>query len=234
LNRNVWLGLDYVVNRSWSVGVQVPHYDRFHSTYAPGDTELSTSRASGLGDLQVIGRYQVSTMTHNFGLQLGLKLPTGRIDQDFATGPQVGEPLDRGLQLGAGTTNLLAGCSYFIRPTANLGCFFQALADEPLDSRDGFRPAPSLSLNGGLRLLTTGSLTPQVQLNARWDGRESGPNADRDNSGDTLVYLSPGATLDLGARTHAFAFVQLPVYQRVNGLQIQPRWLLSAGLRFGF
>jgi hypothetical protein len=68
----------------------------------------------------------------------------------------------------------------------------------------------------------------------RWDGRESGANADRDNSGDALMYVSPGATVDLGMRSHAFVFLQLPVYQRVNGLQILPRWLLSAGFRHGF
>ena len=232
LNRNVWLGFDYVFNRAWGVSVQLPSYDRFHSTFAPGDTELSISHAHGLGDLQITGRYQNSAMTRSFGLQFGLKLPTGRFDQNFASGPQAGEPLDRGLQLGSGATDLLAGGSYFVRPFARLGCFAQALVDQPLNSRGGFRPAPSLSLNGGLRFLNTGFLTPQVQLNARWDGRESGPNADRDNSGDTLVYLSPGISADLGTRWHAFAFLQVPVYQRVNGLQITPRWLLTLGLRF--
>jgi len=234
LNRNVWLGVDYVIDRTWGVSAQLPYYDRFHSTIAEGDTELSTSHATGVGDLQIVGRYQSFTMTHGFGLQFGFKLPTGRIDQNFATGPQAGEPLDRGLQLGAGTTNLLAGCSCFIRPSAKLGCFVQALVDQPLNSRDGFRPAPGLSLNGGLRYLNPGVVTPQLQLNLRWDGRESGPNADRDNSGDALAYVSPGATVDLGARLHAFAFVQFPVYQRVNGLQLLPRWLLSVGFRHEF
>ena len=232
LNRSTWFGLDYVFDPPWALNVELPYYDRFHSTIAPGDTEISTSRASGLGDLRIMGRYQSFNLKRSFGLQLGLKLPTGRFDQNFAAGPQAGAPLDRGLQLGSGTTDLLVGGSYFARPTTRLGCFAQVLADQPLDSRAVFRPAPSLSFNSGVRLLTTGALTPHLQLNVRWDGREAGANADHDNSGGTAVYLTPGVTLDASARSHVFAFLQVQVYQRMNGLQITPRWLLSVGLHY--
>ena len=232
LNRNAWLDLDYVGSPAWGVMVQLPWYDRFHSTVAASDTAVSASRASGLGDVRLLGRYQHFGVHDSYGLQFGLKLPTGRIGQDFATGPQAGAPLDRGLQLGTGTTDVLAGASYFTRPRDFLGCFVQAMLDQPLAAKDGFRPAASLALNGGVRYLNPGWLTPQVQLNVRWDGRESGINSDRANSGGTMIYVSPGLTADLGRRLHAFTFVQLPLYQRVNGLQLEPRWLLSLGFRY--
>jgi hypothetical protein len=38
--------------------------------------------------------------------------------------------------------------------------------------------------------------------------------------------------MQLGLKESLFAFLQLPVYQRVNGLQLDPRWLLSVGFRF--
>jgi len=232
LNRNVWLDLDYVGNPAWGVTVQLPYHDRFHSTVAAGDVAVSTSQASGLGDVRLLGRYQHFGLQNSYGLQFGLKLPTGRFDQNFATGPQAGAPLDRGLQLGTGTTDVLVGVSYFTRPRDSLGCFAQVMLDQSLASKDGFRPAASLALNGGVRFLTTGWLTPQVQLNVRWDGRETGANSDQANSGDTMIYVSPGMTADLGHRLHAFTFVQLPLYQRVNGLQLEPRWLLSLGFRY--
>jgi hypothetical protein len=234
LNRNTWLDLDYVVDSSWGVTLQLPYYDRFHSTIAAGDTAVSTSQASGLGDPRLLGRYQHSGLRHSYSLQLGLKLPTGRFDENFASGPQAGAQLDRGLQLGTGTTDVLAGASWFTRPFDSVGCFAQIMLDQPLAARDGFRPGTSLALNGGVRFLTTGWLTPQVQLNIRWDRRETGVNADVANSGDTMVYFSPGVTAELANRLHAYASVQLPVYQRVNGLQLEPRWLLSVGLRYGF
>ena len=234
LNRNLWLDLDYVGSASWGVMIQVPYHDRFHSTIAPGDVEVSTSQASGLGDVRIVGRVQKSGLRTSSGLQFGLKLPTGRHDQDFATGPQAGELLDRGLQLGTGTTDVLIGASYFTRPAVSVGCFTQILLDQPLDSRAGYRPGASLALNCGIRFLTTGWLTPQMQLNLRWEGRETGVNSDHENSGSTVIYFSPGLTADLSARIHGFAFVQLPLLQRVNGLQLEPRWLLSAGLRWTF
>lgn len=54
------------------------------------------------------------------------------------------------------------------------------------------------------------------------------------NSGATLVYLSPGLTADLGRGVQAYAFVQVPVHQRVNGLQLEPRSSVSVGLHVAF
>jgi len=138
------------------------------------------------------------------------------------------------LQLGTGTTDLLAGLSYFKRPAANIGCFAQVLVDRPLSYRDGFIPSANLGFNAGVRYLNTGSLTPQLQLNLRWDGRERGVNADFANSGDAVGYLSPGVTAEIPRGGSAFVFFQLPVYQRVNGLQLEPHWLLSLGVSYKF
>jgi len=232
LNRNIWLDLNYVANPAWAITLSVPYHNRFHTTIAEGDTDFSTSRASGLGDIRVLGRYQKSGTSHSFGLQFGFKLPTGRFDQNFATGPQTGELLDRGLQLGTGTTDLLAGASWFARPATNLGCFAQVMLDQPLAARANFIPSTSVNLSGGVRWLNTSRFTPQHQLNVKTETREHGAAADTANSGGTLAYLSPGVTAELSDKFNAFVFMQLPVYQRVNGLQLEPRWLLSTGLRW--
>lgn len=234
LNRNTWLDLNYVVNSSWAITASIPSHDRFHTTMAEGDTDLSTSRASGLGDVRVLVRHQKRRATQNLSLQFGLKLPTGRFEQNFADGPQAGERLDRGLQLGTGTTDLLAGVSWFARPRTTLGCFAQVLLDQPLAARAGFLPSASATLSGGVRWLNTSAFMPQLQLNLKAESREHGANADTANSGGTLAYLSPGVTAEITPRASGFVFVQLPVYQRVNGLQLEPRWILSAGLRCAF
>ncbi len=230
LNRNTWLGLDYVLGPSWGIAAQLPFYDRFHSTIAAGDTAVSESRASGVGDLRLVARYQKFDPFQGFVLQFGFRLPTGRFTQDFASGPQAGTPLDRGLQLGTGTTDVLAGASYFRRPTTHLGWFAQAVLDQPLNHRDGFIPSASLGLNGGIRYLNSSAFTPQLQVNLRWDSRERGVNADFANSGGTVAYLSPGLTAEISQKASGFLFVQLPVYQRFNGLQLEPRWSLSLGI----
>ena len=232
VNRNTWLELNYVANSTWAVSAQIPFHNRFHTTIAAGDTAVSTSDASGLGDVRILGRYQQSGLKRSLGLQFGLKLPTGRSDQNFSAGPQAGEPLDRGLQLGTGTTDLLLGASWFTRPAVNLGCFAQVMFQQPLAARAGFLPSSSVNLSAGVRWLNSSSFTPQLQFNLKSESREHGAAADTRNSGGTLADLSPGLTAEVGQNVHAFVFVQLPVFQRVNGLQLEPRWLLSLGLRF--
>jgi len=100
----------------------------------------------------------------------------------------------------------------------------------------GFRPGNGANVTAGLRYTGAlpGGIVPQLQFNARIEGRESGVNADSANSGATLAYLSPGLGFRVAGHVDGFAFVQLPVYQRVNGLQLEPRWLGSAGFRYRF
>jgi hypothetical protein len=83
-----------------------------------------------------------------------------------------------------------------------------------------------------VRWLNSSRLTPQLQLNVKTETREHGAQADTANSGGTIAELSAGLTAELGPHASAFVFVQLPVYQRVNGLQLEPRWLLSVGFRW--
>jgi hypothetical protein len=73
-----------------------------------------------------------------------------------------------------------------------------------------------------------------LQINARVEKREQGVNADVDNSGATLIYLSPGVTWNPTRRLSVFAFVQAPLYQRVNGLQIEATQLASIGMHYHF
>ena len=50
------------------------------------------------------------------------------------------------------------------------------------------------------------------------------------NSGGEQVNLSPGFSANLGARTAAFGFVELPLYSRFNGYQLAPKAKLSLGV----
>jgi len=234
LNRITWLDLNYVVNSAWSLNASVPFIDRFHSTIAGGDTDLSVSKANGLGDARILASYLTPIKEGSVGFQFGLKLPTGGIHQNFSDGPQSGQPLDRGLQLGTGTYDVLLRASWFTRPLDQLGVFAQVQLSQPLAAREAFLPSTTLTASGGVRWLNSSILTPQIQLNVKTDSREHGANSDTPNSGGTIAYLSPGLTAEITEHSNTFLFVQLPVYQHVNGLQLEPKWLLSTGLRWKF
>ena len=232
LNRNLTLSLDYSPNAEWGVSVLVPTFDRTHTTIAEGDTEPSFSQGRGLGDVRLLGRYQGLSEDHTFGLQFGVKLPTGARSQTFNSGVQAGEPLDRGLQLGSGTTDLLVGAFAHGNLSPDWGCFAQVLLQKPISERDGFRPGDGLNANLGLRYTGFSGLTPHLQLNVRAEGREVGVNADVANSGATLVYLSPGLTVAVSRAFQVYLFAQVPMAQRVNGLQLEPRSSVSLGLHW--
>lgn len=236
INRNLVAGVDYSPSREWGMSLQIPWFDRPHSTYDESDTMLSRSHSRGLGDMRIIGRYQGFQPDLSIGVQFGLKLPTGRINDTFDSGPLVGEIVDRGLQLGTGTTDLLVGV-YSVRSLgATFGWFGNLLLQQPLNFRKQFKPGTGLNLTMGLRYtgVLPADLSPQLQLNVRAEKRESGVNADVANSGATLAYLSPGVGFKLTERLDGFAFVQVPVYQRVNGLQLLPRFFTSVGLRYRY
>ena len=235
-NRNTTLGLDWSPSRTFAVNVQLPYFDRTHATIAAGDSAVSTSQSRGLGDARVMARYQGFEQDLSVGVQFGLKLPTGRIDDRFSSGPQAGQPVDRGLQLGTGSTDLLAGAYAVGALATDVYYFANVLWQQPVASRDGFRPGNGANATVGLRYTgpLAGGIVPQLQLNVRSEGRESGINADVPDSGATLAYLSPGVGFRVSGHVDGFAFVQLPVYQRVNGLQLEPKVLGSVGFRYRF
>ena len=233
INRYTTLGVDYG-RGDWGLNLQLPIVDRTHSTYPEVEAELSSSRSSSIGDARLMFRYQGFTPEKSLGVQVGLKLPTGSHDVRFRAGTEAGEPLDRGLQPGTGTTDMLLGVFKFGPMSQNLDYFAQALVQAPLDASDGYRPGTALNLNLGLRYLASERFVPELQLNARNSWRDRGPDADADNSGGSLLNLSPGLSVKLGERFDAFAFVQLPVLQHVNGLQLAPRYSVSVGARYDF
>jgi hypothetical protein len=234
VNRNYSLALDYSPTRNWGIGVVLPWYDRAHATIAEGDAEVSTSHDSGIGDVRVLARYTGFDAQRTTGIEFGLKLPTGRFGSNFRSGPQSGEPLDRGLQLGTGTTDLILGAYKFGAFAPDWGYFAHALLTLPLGAREQFRPGAGANFSFGVRYTASSKLVPQLQVNARIEKRESGANADVDSSGATLVYLSPGVTWNLSRRVSAYGFLQTPLYQRVNGLQIEARQFVSVGLHYIF
>ena len=233
INRNYNLFLDYSPQASdWGFSAQVPYFDRYHTSILEGDTGVSTSHTKGIGDVRLTARYRGLSDDKSVGVQFGVKLPTGSIHNDFIAGPQEGEPLDRGLQPGTGTTDLLVGAYTMGAVNRDWDWFGEAILQQPLNSREDFKPGTGLNLTVGARYMSFENVRPQIQVNARIEGREKGLNADVDNSGATLVYLSPGVNVKLTNSASLYGYLQVPISQRVNGLQLEPRWSASVGVHF--
>lgn len=238
-------GLDYSFNSSWGVNVQLPYTVRSHSTLGTGSDGTTPvpgggqydSKTSSIGDVKIIGRYQGFSPQHNFGLLFGFKLPTGSHTQTgtstdpTAPGPA---PIDRGLQPGTGTVDGILGAYYTDGLGDDWDYFAQGLVQKAMTSNNQYRPGTGLNLNLGLRYLGFDGFTPQLQLNARRVLHDEGMNADTVSTGGTLVYLSPGVSVPVAERVSVYGFVQLPVHQNLNGVQLAPRYTASVGARISF
>src|SRR5258708_1396425 len=191
INRNYNLFLDYAPGGDWGVSAQIPYSNRYHTTVVAGDEDVSTSHAKAIGDVRLLGRYRSLVADRAVGVQLGVKLGTGRFHDNFVSGPQAGEPLDRGLQPGTGTTDLLVGLSTFGAVSGDWDYFAEALLQQPLNSREGFRPGTGLNLTLGARYTSLDRVRPQIQLNMRTERRGSGLEADGGESGGARADLHP-------------------------------------------
>lgn len=226
----VTLGLEYDINPDWGVLVQVPYLSRDHATFGETHADYDSSSHEGVGDSKVIVHYQGLTPGHNLGIELGLKLPTGSFSETFASG----ETLDRGLQLGTGTTDLIAGVYYFDQWAAHWGWFAKATVQAALGERGEYRPGTAENVSLGIRYTGMGRFIPQLQLNGSISGRDTGTHADNFDSGGTILNVSPGFSVEMTKKTSAFVFVQAPVFQNLNGYQLAPRATLFAGVHATF
>lgn len=234
VNNYVTASLDYSRSPDWGITVQLPFVGRGHTTIAPGDTAISTSRTSDIGDMRIIARFQGFPTKSIFGVQLGFKLPTGGYGDSFFRGPQAGQPLDRGLQAGTGTTDLIAGVYHFGMLPARFGYFARATADIPFDHRDAYKPGVLVDGAAGVRYLRWPRITPELAVNLRVAQRDTGVQSDRLNSGGELLYIAPGLSGRLAPRTWLYGQVAVPVYQRVVGYQLTVGWTATTGVRFAF
>jgi len=246
LNRYFTTGLSYSPNSSWNVALLVPEVDRTHSTYGTFDStqplpDLSNSRSSSLGDVKLIGSYQGLLPTHNLGIQLGVKLPTGHYGTavDFYSGPNAGTPLDASLQPGTGSTDVIVGAYYYRAISQDFDAFvngqYQAAVRHHLDEPgNDYRPGNSTTLSFGLRYEGSPQWVPQLQVNVLHKSPDQGALADVQNTAGTVLYLSPGLTARVLAPLHVFAFVQLPVYSNLYGTQLFPRFTASVGVSYAF
>ena len=263
INRYTTLGVSYAPNPEWNFKLSLPYIDRSHSTYgASGNPltpdELSAGTISGLGDMRFITSYQGFLPTHNLGLQLGVKLPTGaygganaagtgavgRNPVAFSSGPasQQGPGanlIDTSLQAGTGSTDLIVGAYYYQAVSQNFDAFvngqFQGAVAHKLNQPGAdYRPGNQGTLSFGLRYEADPRLVPQLQVNLTRKNSDQGALADTTDTAGTVAYLSPGVTAAVDERTHVYAFVQLPVFSRLQGYQLFPHWTASVGLSHAF
>jgi hypothetical protein len=245
--QTVTASLNYTADM-WGISVHVPYVKRTHGTYgttAPLGSSYSSSADGSIGDIRVVGRYSGFSAQRTSGLIAGVKLPTGNTGANFNSGTSAGTPLDAGLQIGTGSTDLILG-GYTSGAFSKYGWFVQGTVQHAVATSSAlggltYRPGDTYALDSGIRYAVFGEkFSPMLQLNIIKRDADSGTGVPLDPvtnvpiSGGTLAYLSPGAALRLGNGMSLYGFVQLPFYQNVNSLQLVPQYTVTVGVRQSF
>lgn len=234
-NRNLLATFSQNFASGWGYSLAVPLVDRdhlhIHNHHGAKLNEQWTFRE--IGDARVLGRYQqpIGDGQAAVGAIFGLKLPTGRRGVTNADG----DVAERSLQPGSGTTDAIVGAFYRHQlPESASSVFAQAQYQRPFGERDGFAPGAQLSVDLGYAHRLTERLSGLVQLNAVVKGRDRGVQAEPADSGSRSVFVSPGLSWDATGSVRVYGFVQVPLRQSVNGVQLTASRALAVGVTTRF
>lgn len=238
-NRNWVANVDWSPAAAWGLNVSIPYVDRdhVHIHNHHGAKLLETWSFRELGDVRVQARHELfasrETPEHqsSVGVMLGVKLPTGKHDVVNAEGDEA----ERTLQPGTGTTDVLMGVYWHgMAPMKDLSWFTRVQGVIPANTRDGYKPGRQVSADAGARYAVGRDVGLMLQLNYVVKGRDSGPEAEPEDSGQRQLFVSPGISWNLGRNAQLYAFAQFPVYQHVNGVQLTADWSALAGVSWRF
>jgi hypothetical protein len=217
-NQALFGTFDYNFGSGWGVSLILPVLQREHQHIHNHHGQALTESwdFSGVGDVRLAGRRQWQlpgddpSVPQSFGLLAGLKLPTG-------------------------TTDAFGGAFYQVSWLQHgLSAFVQGVYGSALNSYHDFRPGHRIAADAGLRYDAAPGWALLLQLNALWRGRDSGAQAEPEDSGGRYLFLSPGLSWSATRDLQLFIIGQLPLYQYVNGVQLTAAWGATAGIGLRF
>jgi len=198
-------------------------------------------RASGLGDIMTVGRYEVfarssAGQTSRGAVFAGLKWPSGRNDESDALGV-----LPPSVQLGSGSYDPIFGTVWSVQWLA-----FQVDADLSYRRNthaDDFKFGDSLEQNISLqyrlwprRLEAEGLpsfLYGVLEANSVYQAKNQAGGVADDDSGGYHLFLTPGLQW-VSKRTVFELAAQLPAVQSLNGAALKTDYRLIGSFRLWF
>ena len=224
----------------------------FDTGTGTGRVGTFTTESKGFGDTSLTALIRVLEQTRPDGkdhvhINFGLSLPTGSItERDDILTPKDTRPnvrLPYSMQLGSGTFDLLPGITYNGRDgDLSWGAQYRATLRLEDENDEGYRRGHVHKATAWLAYQWAPWISTSLRVAGSSEGRIKGidsqiaapvQTADPDNYGGERVDLFAGVNLvgqtgDL--RGHRLAFeVGAPVYQDLNGPQMETDWTLTVG-----
>ena len=223
---------------AWSFTASIPWVDRYHEHihHDLGEDEVERFNYSGIGDLEVatLRSFGGGESRRRGFVSAGVKMPTG----DTSVPNEDGDQPEPAARPGSGSWDALAG----------MGVEWQLGESRAVPLRlsvtgryngfgtEDYRIGPEVQAHLGTEYPLMRSLSLLAQANFRVRGQDdvgsSGVN--EEDTGGTMLFLSPGVRASVSHAASLYALVQIPVYQRVNGIQIVSDGNLYVGMSRAF
>ncbi len=183
---------------------------------------------SGFGDVRLGARYALVVKTKDLLTgALAIKLPTGAGTLHDSEGA-INEPT---IQPGTGTTDVILSAHYAHQVVpARLEWFVSGAWRDGRKNDLEYQFGDETVANAGLWHKVGERVTWLLQLNWRHTGRDRFLSQGIPSTGATFMDLTPGLRLETSTGTSLYGFVQVPVRQDVNEVQLAPRTALLLGV----
>ena len=222
---------------SFSILVPIP---RRHSEQVNGLGRVTVGNQFGQGDVSLLARFKPFVVhdvenTYILSLVTGVKLPTGRTDGRDSEGGL----LDSHIQLGTGSTDLLAGTSGFAT-TGRFAFIVNVLGSFAGKGANGHQFGNSLNYDATVRTRVWPEEfeSPQfyltLSINGELRGHEMQDGIIDPNSGGNVLYASPGLQVFITPGLTFELSYQRPIVHTLNGQQLGEDYRLISGLQILF
>lgn len=240
INRATTASLGYHPGEAWTLSATLPYVSRTHE-HIDNETptpEIMRWSYSGLGDLEVLATRFVTPAGGGarYFARLGVKAPTGKQNVGTVDGEQP-EPVSRP---GTGSWDLLAGLGVEWRVGAPGGARtmpVRLFLTGRLNGKgtDDYRAGSEIQAHLGSAYAFAGPVSALLQTNLRVRAKDGIGSTDEEagHTGGTSWFLSPGLRVTVAPETSIYGLYQVPLVQRVNGIQLTARANLYFGISRG-
>ena len=217
---------------------QVPTEEDPHG-HGPAPEAVATAlpyKSDGFGDTQLGVRYALAGgASQRLSAGFALKLATGEYQLPNTFDGGLHDPT---LQPGTGSLDYLVSALYArggapVQVAASAS--HQFATENDLGYRFGDETILGLSLTRTLRAVySRAQVGASVQVKAHFRGRSTYLDAPVPSTGSRMLILSPGLRVTTPGGLGFYAYLQVPVYRRVNDVQLATRSSLLTGVSKGF
>lgn len=246
INRITSVQFMHALSEGLQLGAVLPYVSRFHEHFDHHESEFQQWQFASRGDASVMARWRLweaSQSPSTLWLTGGVKLPTGARHKSA-----FGEEAEVTIQPGTGSVDETVGVTWstrFARNTAASGPMGHATliplfasASYRLNGRgtERYRRGNEMQASVGTELPLGNRFSILGQINGRWQSKDDVGDTDenREQTGGSFLYASPGLRVALPHGYSVFAVIQLPLRQEANGIQLVSRhnYLLGLNRRY--